>query len=115
MFLEMNVNRMRPIASAFEFPNLRGITFHFEANIIAIKECAVDNPLTVVSIEFEATVDPFCHSGRYLIERGIGGRVYTIVCHSVRNHTKLQHLSPLTGRKNIIRWSGAIALLKTIL
>src|SRR5215218_9330617 len=111
MFLEMNVNRMRPIASAFEFPNLGGITFHFEANVVAIKECAVDNPLTVVSIEFEATVDPFCHSGRHLIERGISSWVHAIVCYGVRYNAKLKHLIPLTCRKNIVSWSCAIALL----
>ncbi len=114
VFLEVNVDRMRPIESALEFPNLCRVALHPEANIIAVKEFVVDYPLAIPPVEFEAAPNPFCYSRWHLVESGVGGRIYAVVCHCVGNHTELEHLVPLAGGQNIVRRSCAVALLETV-
>src|SRR5688572_19145738 len=115
MFLEVNMNWMRPIASALEFPDLSRISLDSETNIVAVKEFAVDYPLSILTVELEATRDAFSHARRNLVEGRIGSRVNAVVCYRIRDDAKLKHLIPLTCRKNIVSWSCAIALLQPIL
>src|SRR5687768_4794569 len=75
VFLEVNMDWVRPIKSTFEIPNLGRVTFHSETNIVAIKELIVDYPLTVLTIKLEAALDTLGHPCRYLIESGVSGRV----------------------------------------
>ena len=90
MFLEVNVDGVRPITSALELPNLSRVSFDSKANIVAIKEFIVDDPLAVPPVEFEATRDPFCHSRRHLIEGGVGSRINAVVCYGDQKRHETQ-------------------------
>src|SRR5687768_36840 len=107
----MNMDWVRPIAPTFEFPYLRGIALYLEAHVVTVKDFTVYDPLPVLSVEFKAPCDALGDPNWIQVERGIGGRVDALVVHCAGNHAELEHLVSLAGRQNVVRWSGAVALL----
>src|SRR5688500_19260414 len=106
MFLEMNMDRVRPIESTLELPNLRSIAFDPETNIRAIKNLIVDYPLSIITVKLEATPDSLRYSGWHLVERWVGSRIDAVVRYSIGNHTELKHLVALSGWRNGVAVSG---------
>ena len=89
VLLKVDVDRMGPIESAFELPNLRRVALDPEANVVAVKQFIVDHPLAVPPVKLETPRDTFCHAGRHLVEGRVGRRIHAIVSHRVGDDAEL--------------------------
>src|SRR6185369_13310927 len=115
VFLEMNVYGMFPVKAALQIPRFRRVALHAEANIIAVKEFVVDDPLAISPVELELPALLRCGSRWSVIEVRIGSRIHAAVGHRVGNYSELEHLVSLARRHNVIARPRAVALLETIL
>ena len=115
VLLEMNMDWVRPIKSAFELPNLGGVSLYPEPNIITVKQLIVDNPLAVPPVKLEAPRNALGDPCWHQVKGWVGCGIHAVVGYRIRNHAELKHLVPLARRQDIVSWSSPIALLQPVL
>ena len=117
VFFQMNVDRVLPIVAGVDKdPVLRAVLSYGEAEFITIRKLVVDDPLTVVSVEFEVASDSRRDDRWQGVERWQGCRIDAIVGNGGAN-AELHTIGAIRipAGKDVALWSLPILLFQTVL